>query len=204
MRILAALACALLVQVTGASAQTIIDPRLEPMNAHYARLAQAYAENDAAMILAYRTPDFFVETPGGRIESDVASQILVDFLATSQPPIQGRTEVLCATLASESQATFTVVQHLTRTTELNGASHQLATAITQNETWRLTADGWRLASVSNMHDARRWVDGVEVDPSRPYDPRARAYRHRESAPEVCATPLPAPTAALAEPGPGLE
>jgi hypothetical protein len=200
MRFLAALACAFLVQISGASAQTIHDPRLQPMSAHYARLAQAYAENDAAMILAYRTPDFFVETPGGdRIESDVASQILVDFLAASQPPIQQRTDVLCATMAGESEATFTVVQHLTRTTTLEGATRQLGTAITQTETWRLTADGWRLASVSNMHDARRWVDGVEVDPSRPYDPRARAYRHRESAPEMCAA-----TTAVPEPGPGLE
>ena len=200
MRILSALVVALFVQVSGAAAQTFDDARLLPMSAHYTRLAQAYAESDGAMILAYRTPDFFVETPGGgRIESDVASQILVDFLAGSRPPIEQRTEVLCASMAGESEAIFTVVQHMTRNTDLNGADHRLQSAITQTETWRLTGDGWRLASVANMHDTRRWVDGVEIDPSQPYDPRARqAFTYRAGAPETCAVQ------ATAEPGPGLE
>jgi hypothetical protein len=200
MRILSALLVALFVQVSGAAAQTLNDARLQPMSAHYTRLAQAYAENDAAMILAYRTPDFFVETPGGgRIENDVASQILVDFLAGSRPPIEQRTEVLCASMAGESEAIFTVVQHMTRNTDLNGADHRLQSAMTQTETWRLTAEGWRLASVSNMHNPRRWVDGVEIDPSVPYDPRARrAFTYQPGAPEACAAQAPA------EPGPGLE
>lgn len=199
MRILAALAFAFVVQTTGATAQQFGDPRLEPMAAHYARLSQAYAESDAAMILAYRTPDFYVETPSGdRIAADIASQILVDFFATNQPPIEQRTEVLCATMAGESEALFTVVQRIGRTADLNDEDHRLETAMTQTETWRLTADGWRLASVSNMHDPRRWVDGVEVDPNLPYDRRARAYTHRPAAPETCATQ------ASPEPGPGLE
>jgi hypothetical protein len=200
MRILSTLVVALLVQVSGAAAQTLDDPRLQPMSAHYARLSQAYAENDAAMILAYRTPDFFVETPGGgRIEADVASQILVDFLANSRPPIEQRTDVLCASMAGESEALFTVVQHTTRNTDLNGADHRLESAVTQTETWRLTAAGWRLASLSNMHDTRRWVDGAEIDPSQPYDPRARrAFTYTPDVPETCAVQAPA------EPGPGLE
>lgn len=202
MRILSTLVVALLVQMSTAAAQSLDDPRLQPMSAHYTRLSQAYAENDAAMILAYRTPDFFVETPGGgRIESDVASQILLDFFANSRPPIEQRTEILCASMAGESEALFTVVQHTTRNTDLNGADHRLESAITQTETWRLTAEGWRLASVSNMHDTRRWVDGAEIDPSQPYDPRARrAFNYQAGPPETCA----AQAAPALEPGPGLE
>jgi hypothetical protein len=199
MRIVAALMFAFLFQVSGAAAQSVDDPRLQPMSAHYARLSQAYAESDAAMILAYRTPDFYVEIPGGnRIESDVASQILVDFFTANQPPIEQRTEILCASMAGESEAHFVVTQRMARTTSLNDEDHRLETTMTQTETWRLTADGWRLASVSNMHDPRRWVDGVEIDPTRPYDPSARAYTYRPAAPEQCAVQ------ASSEPGPGLE
>lgn len=195
MRILAALVCLITIQVSNAAAQTL-DPRLQPMAAHYARLTQAYAENDAAMILAYRTPDFFVETPSGdRIDSSVASQILVDFLAQNQPPIEMRTDILCASLAGESEAILTVTQRLGRTTQIDGQSRRLESAMTQSETWRLTSDGWRLASVSNMREPRRWLDGVEVNPYGPLDAQPPPFTFQPSAQSTCPT---------SEPSPGLE
>lgn len=196
MRFLAALACAVIVQWTAASAQTYGDSRLDPMASHYAGLTQAYANNDPAMILAYRTPDFYVETPSGdRIDTAAASQILVDFLAQNQPPIEMRTEILCARMAGESEAVFTVTQRLGRTITIDGQGRRLESAMTQFETWRLTSNGWRLASVTNMRDPRRWLDGTEVSPFGPLDARTRPYFYQPSGVSPCPQ---------AEPAPGLE
>lgn len=187
MRLLAAMACALFIGVSGASAQDAQpDERLAPMNAHYQRLAQAYAENDTAMILAYRTPDFFVETPtGDHLDREVTTQILVDFFTQSAPPIELSTTVQCARMNGDAEALFTVTQTTTRNAELGDGQHRVASAVTQTDTWRLTPEGWRLASTSGIHGARRWVDGTEVDPSRPYAANARAFTPANVPAPVC-------------------
>ncbi len=187
MRILAAMACALMIGVSGAAAQDATqDERLAPMNAHYQRLAQAYAENDTAMILAYRTPDFFVETPAGdRLDREVTTQILVDFFALSTPPVELGTVVQCARMNGDAEALFTVIQTITRSTDLGDGPHRVANTVMQTDTWRLTPEGWRLASTSDIHGTRRWVDGVEVDPSRPYAANARAFTPANVPAPVC-------------------
>lgn len=187
MRILAAMACALFIGVSGAAAQDAQpDERLAPMNVHYQRLAQAYAENDTAMILAYRTPDFYVETPtGDRLDREVTTQILVDFFTQSQPPVELSTVVQCARMNGDAEALFTVVQTTTRSTDTGNGQHRVASAVTQTDTWRLTPEGWRLAATSDIHGARRWVDGVEVDPSRPLADNARPFTPANVPAPVC-------------------
>jgi hypothetical protein len=181
------MACALFIGVSGASAQDAQqDERLGPMSVHYQRLAQAYSENDTAMILAYRTPDFYVETPGGdRLDRDVTTQILVDFFTQNAPPIELGTVVACARMNGDAEALFTVVQTTTRNSDLGDGQHRVATAVTQTDTWRLTPEGWRLASISDIHGTRRWVDGVEVDPARPYTANARPFTPANVPAPIC-------------------
>lgn len=194
MRLLAAIAVALFVQVSSAAAQEVAgpDPRLAPMTAHYARIARAYADNDPGMVLAYRTPDFYVELPGNvRIDYDNAQRILVDFFAQSTPPIEASTEVLCAYMTSETEAYFLVTQTNARTINFEGTPRHVRSAVTQAETWRLTDAGWRLASISGLRDARRWVDEREIDLSRPYEENAPPYVRPASAPVDCPVPMSA-------------
>lgn len=167
------------------------DPRLAPMSVHYARLSQAYAERDAGMVVAYRTPDFYVELPNGtRIDRDTATAALVDFFQQSTPPIEVRADVQCAQMRGETEAEFIVIQNIGRTMPFDGEPKRVISAITQTETWRLLPEGWRLASVSGMHDTRRWVDGVEIDPSQPYDPAAAPFTPPPRTPLVCEPPAP--------------
>jgi hypothetical protein len=195
MRILAAIACAMFVSVASASAQeatTAPDPRLAPMEAHYARIAQAYADNDPGMVLAYRTPDFYVELPGNvRIDYENAQRILLDFFSSSTPPIEASTQVLCAYPISETEAYFLVTQTNARTIDFEGTPRHVQSAVTQVETWRLTPEGWRLASISGMRDTRRWVDGVEINPAVAYEENAPAYVRPASAPVDCPVPMSA-------------
>lgn len=163
MRIVAALACAFLIQVSGAAAQDTAarDPRLAPMDAHYARLAQAYAEEDPGMVLAYRTPDFYVQTPGGdRLDYQMTMQAVLDFFEQSSD-VEAWTDIQCADMVGESEARFVVVQNLSRTIDLGGEPTRIQSATTQTEIWRLTPEGWRFAGISEILSSRNWTDGVE-------------------------------------------
>lgn len=164
-----------------------LDPQLAPMQAHYTRLSQAYAESDPAMIVAYRTDDFYVELPGGaRIDRQTAQDVLVAFFQESQPPIEVTTTIQCAAMISDTEAMFIVNQRTGRTSELDDEYRRVENQVTQTDTWRLTENGWRLASVSDIHNPRRWVDGTEVNPALPYDPNAPAFTPAAAAPTVCA------------------
>jgi hypothetical protein len=174
----AALVCAGLLLAPDARAQgiEITDPWLAPMNNHYARLSQAYGEKDAAMVVAYRTPDFYVELPGGgRLDYALATSALQDFFAQSGPPLEVHNDIQCARMQNETEAAFTVIQRIERTLEFDGAPKRVESTVTQDETWRLTEQGWRLAAISNIRSPHRWIDGVEVDPFSQYDPAAPPF-----------------------------
>jgi hypothetical protein len=188
MRVLAALACALFFSISSAWAQQApaLDPRLAPVRTHYDRLAQAYAEADLPMVLAYRTPDFHVELPGGALLDYATTQQIVQdlFAANTGEAIIVRTDIQCARMRNEAEAEFVVVQNLEQTVALDQPRRVLS-ATRQTEVWRLTAEGWRLASISSIEPWRRWVDGVEVDPRQPYDPDAPAFTPASAAPAAC-------------------
>jgi hypothetical protein len=189
MRFLTALAAmALLATPLSALAQEAdsTDPRLAPMDAHYDRISQAYAESDPGMVLAYRTTDFYVELQGGaRIDYDNSMRILLEFFEQSESAIEARTEVQCARMLNDAEASFIVTQHTLRTMSYEGRSRRVQSAVTQTESWRLTPEGWRLASVSNIHGLRRWVDGREIDPSRAWEENGRAFTPAATPPVMC-------------------
>jgi hypothetical protein len=45
------------------------------------------------------------------------------------------------------------------TVDANGQVHHVQTWVTQRETWRKTAQGWKLRLVDQVHDQRRLIDG---------------------------------------------
>jgi hypothetical protein len=68
-----------------------------------------------------------------------------------------------------------VLQEATRYRELEGRRRRVETSVVQRETWAKTAAGWKLKSVDNVRDQKRFVDGKRVDPSKPYDLEALPY-----------------------------
>src|SRR5678816_1638779 len=69
-----------------------------------------------------------------------------------------------------------VFQEASRYRELAGKRRRVDTSVVQRETWAKTADGWKLKSVDNVRDQKRFVDGKQVDPLKPYDPEAPPYK----------------------------
>lgn len=170
-------------QVVGAE-----DARLAPMlRTHYPRLSQAYAERDQPMVLAYRAQDFYVEAPGGvRLDYGQMAQSLTTFFSTSNGgPITVAYDVQCARMSGEAEAQFVVVQTISRTMPFDNQPHEVVSDVTQLETWRLLPEGWRLASISDIRDPHRWVNGAQIDPYGIYDPNAPAYTPPPAQPIAC-------------------
>jgi len=64
-------------------------------------------------------------------------------------------------------------------------SHRIDTSVLQRETWVYLADGWKRLNVTNEHGMRWFVDGVRVDPSKPYTPGMAAYVPDPDPPTGC-------------------
>ena len=61
-----------------------------------------------------------------------------------------------------------------------GKRRRVDTSVVQRETWTKTTAGWKLKSVDNVRDQKRFVDGKRVDPTKPHDPDAPPYNPDEA------------------------
>jgi ketosteroid isomerase-like protein len=132
-----------------------------------AELERAYARNEAAMmakdvaaVMALRTEDFHAVTPDGMTHDRAAMEGYTrNFLAGVQRWI-GLEENIESIVLNGDEAAATVRQHATRMhLRADNRVHHVETWVTQRETWRRTADGWKLALVDQVRDQRRLVDG---------------------------------------------
>ncbi len=129
----------------------------------YSRNIAAFNDKNVTAIMALRTPDFHTVTPDGKTNtwSDMEAYtrrlleridhfISVDF------------QVGTINLQGEF-ASADVTQKTVRMQRFpDGTLHKVEAAAVQRESWKLTADGWKLYSVDNIRDG-----GILVD-DKPY------------------------------------
>jgi ketosteroid isomerase-like protein len=162
-------------------AQSESDIRKE-LEAQYKRLAEAHNRQDLKTIVGLKTADFHAIFPDGRVgDSKQMEQYSKQFLESNQPPYNIRVTIQKLTV-SENQliAVAEVLQEITRYRDLAGKRRKVDTSVVQRETWAKTPDGWKLKSVDNVRDQKRFVDGKRVDPTKPYNPDDPPYNPDES------------------------
>jgi hypothetical protein len=166
----------LLMNVRTASAQDDAAVRKE-LEAQYLKLAEAHDRRDLKAIVGLKTADFHAIFPDGRVgDSKLMEQYSRQFLESNQPPYNQRFTIQKLTVSENKLiAVAEVFQEATRYRELEGRRRRVDTSVKQRETWAKTSDGWKLKSVDNVRDQKRFVDGKRVDPSKPYDPEAPPY-----------------------------
>jgi hypothetical protein len=171
-----ALVVMLLNAATNAVAQDDAEVRKE-LEAQYQRLAEAHDKSDLEAIVGLKTADFHAIFPDGRVgDCKTMEQYSKQFLDTNQPPYNIRVTIQELTVSENKLiAVAEVFQEATRYRELEGQRRKVDTSVNQRETWSKTNDGWKLKSVDNVRDQKRFVDGKRVDPTKPYDPDAPPY-----------------------------
>jgi hypothetical protein len=147
------------------------------LEAQYKKLAEAHERKDLDMIASLKTSDFHAIFPDGRVgDVKVMAQHTRQFLEVNQPPYNTRFTIQSLTVSENSLiAVAEVFQQASRYRELAGKRRKVDTSVVQREIWARTPEGWKLKSVDNVRDQKRFVDGKRVDPSKPYQPDDPPY-----------------------------
>jgi len=154
------------------------------LEVQYRKLSQAHDRRDLSAIVALKTGDFHAIFPDGRVgDAMTMKQYSKQFLETNQPPYNVRVTIRTLAVSEHKLiAVVEVLQEASRYRELAGKRCRVDTSVVQRETWAKTASGWKLKSVDDVRDQKRFVDGKRVDPTQPYDPDAQPYVPKDSLP----------------------
>jgi ketosteroid isomerase-like protein len=132
----------------------------------YARNKEAFNAKDVAAVMALRTDDFHTITPDGKVNTradmETRTKLFLDRIDhfISQDYGIGTIEV------EGNLASADVTQKTVRMQRLpDGTLHKVEAGAVQRETWRKTAEGWKLYRVDQIRDS-----GVFVD-DKPYNPK---------------------------------
>ena len=132
----------------------------------YVRNREAFEAKDVAAVMALRTDDFHTITPDGKVNTradmETRTKLFLDRIDhfISQDYRIGTIEV------EGNLASADVTQKTVRMQRLpDGTLHKVEAGAVQRETWRKTAEGWKLYLVDQIRDT-----GVFVD-DKPYNPK---------------------------------
>ena len=171
----------MLVGAVPADAQGDADVR-NALEGQYKQLAEAHDRKDLKTLASLKTSDFHAITPDGRVNDvKMMEQYTKQFIEMNQPPFNIRNTIQKLFVSeNELVAVAEVFQEVSRQRDLAGKLRKVDTSVLQRETWVKTTDGWKLKSVDNIRDQKRFVDGKRVDPTKPYDPSAPPYSPDET------------------------
>ena len=155
------------------------------IEAQYQRLEAAIRRKDVEGILALQAPDFSSNNPTGTWDYATMERYTRRLTSTVDSVIHTR-NVIRSFEERGDTAVADVCQEFSRLQRLgDGRRHRIDTSVLQRESWVHLADGWKRFNVTNEHGMRWFVDGVRVDPSKPYTPGAAAYVPEPDPPTGC-------------------
>ena len=156
------------------------------IGSQYQQLAEAIRRNDVEGILALQAPEFSSRNPNGIIFDFAAMERYTRRLAAATDSVIHIRNVIRSFEERGDTSVADVCQEFSRLQRLgDDRRHRIDTSVLQRETWVHLADGWKRLNVTNEHGMRWFVDGVRVDPSRPYVPGMPAYVPEPDPPTGC-------------------
>ena len=167
------------VKVKAKGDQVVVRDKSKPvrkaLEIQYAKLAEAIENKDHAAFQALRTADFHTVDEHGQARSpQEMSDRARAMLERIQPPIN-TTNTIGVIDVQGDDAKATVRQYFSKMLPIDGQLRRVETYVTQDETWTMTPDGFKLKFVDGVRDPETYVDGKRIDPSKPYDPDAPPY-----------------------------
>jgi len=155
------------------------------IEAQYQRLEEAIRRKDVEGILALQAPAFSSENPNGTFDFAAMERYTRRLTSAIDSVIHNR-NVIRSFEERGDTSVADVCQEFSRIQRLgDGRRHRIDTSVLQRERWVRLADGWKRFKVTNEHGMRWFVDGVRVDPSKPYTPGMPAYVPEPDPPTGC-------------------
>jgi hypothetical protein len=170
-------------------------PVRRALEEQYARIAQAQVNEDIDAMRALRMPDFTVDTANGekwdlekslnysrvgfqQVQSNISISNTIESLDVSTVANQNCALPSGPVAGPCYQAVAVVHQQWSRMQMKAGQLRRVDTEAIQTETWVNTKEGWKLKHIGNIKPGAWYVDGKRIDPSKPYDPNAPAFKPR--------------------------
>jgi ketosteroid isomerase-like protein len=159
------------VKVKVKDGKTIVRDKSKPVRKAiedwYARNMEAFKAKDVAAIMALRTDDFHTITPDGKVNTRADMEIrTTGFLARIDHFISQDNQI--GTIEVEGNlASADITQKTVRTQRFpDGTLHKVESGAVQRETWKKTAEGWKLYRVDNIRDGAVLVDDKPYKPNQ--------------------------------------
>lgn len=132
----------------------------------YGRNVEAFKSKDVAAVMALRTEDFHTITPDGKVNTRADMEAYTQrFLGRIDHFISLDFQIGTIDVQGDL-ASADVTQDTVRMQRFpDGTLHKVQAGAVQRETWKKTAEGWKMYRVENVRD----TIGVLVD-DKPYKP----------------------------------
>ena len=125
----------------------------------YARNVEAFKAKDVAAVMALRTDDFHTITPDGKVNTRADMEAYTQrFLGRIDHFISLDFQIGTIEVQGDL-ASADVTQNTVRMQRFpDGTLHKVEAGAVQRETWKKTAEGWKMYRVDNVRDSGVFVD----------------------------------------------
>ena len=133
----------------------------------YASNMEAFKAKDVAAIMALRTDDFHTITPDGKVNTRADMEARTrQFLARIEYFIDQDNQIGTIEVTG-NLASADITQKTVRMQRFpDGTLHKVESEVVQRETWKKTAEGWKLYKVDNIRDKGLLVDDKPYRPNQ--------------------------------------
>jgi len=140
-------------------------PLRKAIEAWYDLNIEAFNKKDVAAVMALRTEDFHTTTPDGKVNTRADMEAYTKQLLGQIDHFISQNFEIGTIEVQGDLATANVTQKTVRMQRLpDGTLHKVEARVVQRETWKHTAQGWKMYMVDNIRDSSILID------DKPYQP----------------------------------
>ena len=141
-------------------------PVRKAIEAWYDQNIEAFNKKDLAAVMALRTVDFHTTTPDGKLNTRADMETYTKRLLEQIDHFISQHFRIGTIEVQGDLASADVTQKTVRMQRLaDGTLHKVEARVVQRETWKHTAEGWKMYSVDNIRDGSVLVDDKPYQPS---------------------------------------
>jgi len=133
----------------------------------YEQNMKAFEAKDVAAIMALRTDDFHTITPDGKVNTRADMQARTESFVARIDHFLSQDYQIGTIEVEGNLASADINQKTVRMQRLpDGTLHKVEASAIQRETWKKTAEGWKLYKVDNIRDGALLVDDKPYKPNQ--------------------------------------
>lgn len=133
----------------------------------YGRNVEAFRAKDVAAVMALRTEDFHTITPDGKVNTRADMEAYTKrFLGRIDHFISLDFQIGTIEVQGDLASAYVTQKTVRMQRFPDGTLHKVEARAVQRESWKKTAEGWKMHRVDNVQDAGLFVDDQPYKPTQ--------------------------------------